>query len=204
MNRYARYSPAVVAAVALGLPAIAAAQSIIPSLTNGPVVKPREEQAPPKQLPPAIPGAQPQQRAVAPSKAIPMDMAPNDALFDAINRGDLPAAKDALNRGADLFATNLLGMTPTELSVDLGRKDITFLLLSLRPAAMQELAPPPKVAQGAPARGEKPGRQPAAVHATVTAPVHSTPASLAPRQYAGDGGTPVPQAGFLGFGSVAR
>ena len=204
MSRHSRYSVAIAAAVALGLPTIAAAQGVVPSLTNGPVVQPREEQAPPKQLPPAIPGAQPQQGAVAPSKAIPMDMAPNDALFDAINRGDLAAAKDALNRGADLFATNILGMTPTELSVDLGHKDITFLLLSLRPAAMQELAPPPKVAQRAPARGEKPGRQQAAIHATVTASASSPPASLAPRQFAGDGGTPVPQAGFLGFGSIAR
>ena len=30
------------------------------------------------------------------------DLQPTDALFDAINRGDIAAARDALNRGADL------------------------------------------------------------------------------------------------------
>ena len=59
-------------------------------------------------------------------------MSPNDALFDAINRGDIAAARDALSRGAELDAHNLLGMTPMELSVDLGRNDISFLLLSYR------------------------------------------------------------------------
>ena len=47
-------------------------------------------------------------------------MEPNDALFDAINRGDIAAARDAISRGADLGARNILGMTPMELSVDLG------------------------------------------------------------------------------------
>jgi ankyrin repeat protein len=59
-------------------------------------------------------------------------MPPTDALFDAINRGDIAAARDALNRGADLNGVNVLGMTPMELSVDLGRNDISFLLLSMR------------------------------------------------------------------------
>src|ERR1700757_1385559 len=62
----------------------------------------------------------------------PSDMEPTDALFDAINRGDIGAARDAISRGADLRGHNVLGMTPMELSVDLGRNDISFLLLSMR------------------------------------------------------------------------
>ena len=61
-------------------------------------------------------------------------MEPTDALFDAINRGDINAARDAISRGANLRGHNVLGMTPMELSVDLGRNDISFLLLSMRGA----------------------------------------------------------------------
>ena len=60
------------------------------------------------------------------------DMPPTEALFDAINRGDLAAAKDAINRGADINGRNVLGLTPLDLSVDLGRNNISFVLLSLR------------------------------------------------------------------------
>ena len=82
--------------------------------------------------PPALPGASSRGDAVAPATRLPNDMSPNDALFDAINRGDVAAARDALSRGADLEARNMLGMSPMELSVDLGRNDISFLLLSYR------------------------------------------------------------------------
>ena len=43
-------------------------------------------------------------------------------------------ARDAISRGADLQGHNILGMTPLELSVDLGRNDISFMLLSMRAA----------------------------------------------------------------------
>ena len=59
-------------------------------------------------------------------------MEPTEALFDAINRGDIGTARDAISRGADLHGHNVLGMTPLELSVDLGRNDISFMLLSMR------------------------------------------------------------------------
>ena len=81
--------------------------------------------------PPAgLPGAQSSPGAVAPPSQPTVMMEPTDALFDAINRGDLTAARDAVNRGADMNGHNVLGMTPIQLSVDLGRNDITFLLLS--------------------------------------------------------------------------
>jgi hypothetical protein len=134
-------------------------------------------------------------------------MEPNDALFDAINRGDIASARDALARGADLNAVNVLGMTPMELSVDLGRNDISFLLLSMR--------------------GEDSGRGARALGRDVSAPVKPAPAGkpvvaaksvagkpvkaadtaavgrpvATPKLFANDGGTPVPSAGFLGFDS---
>ena len=81
--------------------------------------------------PPAgLPGAQSNPGTAAPSAKPPAMMDPTDALFDAINRGDIGAARDAVTRGADLGGHNLLGMTPIQLSVDLARNDITFLLLS--------------------------------------------------------------------------
>ena len=83
--------------------------------------------------PPALPGAA-STGSPAPANHAPVDMQPTDALFDAINRGDIATARDAISRGADLHGQNILGMTPLELSIDLGRNDISFLLLSMRAA----------------------------------------------------------------------
>jgi hypothetical protein len=80
--------------------------------------------------PPALPGLA-ARRAPEP---IPADdnanLSPTPALFDAITRGDLTAARDAVNRGADLNGRNALGLTPTDWAVDQGRNDILFYLLS--------------------------------------------------------------------------
>jgi hypothetical protein len=162
--------------------------------------------APKPQLeaPAAIPGAKARE-PVAPSTRAATDMQPTDALFDAINRGDIAAARDALNRGADLNGVNILGMSPMELSVDLGRNDISFLLLSMRgedsgrgsrAAGQDNAAPAPasKTAQTA-----KPGA-PAKRAPVASAPVAPKPGTT-PKLYANDGGTPLPGAGFLGFGS---
>ena len=83
--------------------------------------------------PPALPGAA-STGSPAPANHAPVDMQPTDALFDAINRGDIATARDAISRGAELQGQNILGMTPLELSIDLGRNDISFLLLSMRAA----------------------------------------------------------------------
>ena len=61
-----------------------------------------------------------------------MDVNPTAALFDAVNRGSLLGAKEALSRGADINARNILDQTPLDLAIDLGRNDIMFQLLSLR------------------------------------------------------------------------
>jgi hypothetical protein len=119
-------------------------------------------------------------------------------LFDAINRGDIASAKDAISRGADLSAANVLGLTPLDLSVDLGRNDISFLLLSLRsadapPRAVTSAAPPPDT------RAAKPRPL------TTSREVGKAPsAPRTPQLFAGDGGAAVPQAGFLGFGGASR
>jgi len=164
-------------------------------------------------VPPALPGAVAHSDRVAPAKGVAIAN-PNDALFDAINRGDIAEARDALDRGADLEGHNVLGMTPIDLSVDLGRNDITFLLLSLRNGDLQlnhrasaQTAQTTPGAKPAPA-GTKPPpastRQ--AARAPATPPVKQAAqiapaAPVAPRLFAGDGGTPNPSAGFLGFGN---
>lgn len=79
--------------------------------------------------PSALPGAD--SDSSDPSHAR-VDLNPTGALFDAVNKGSLMAAKEALNRGADMNARNVLDQTPLDLAIDLGRNDIMFLLLSLR------------------------------------------------------------------------
>lgn len=167
--------------------------------------------------PPALPGTLTGKDRVAPADKSLGDMPPTEALFDAINRGDIASARDALNRGADFTARNVLGLTPLDQSIDLGRNDITFLLLSLRGAA-----PEPAPADSVAAKGARPsavaeaGKKPApAAHPvaqpapkvtvntvtakTVTATTVTGPAAP-PMPRSGDAGTPNAQSGFLGFG----
>jgi len=152
--------------------------------------------------PMGLPGAQPK-AAPAPPTQPPAMMSPTDALFDAINRGDLSAAQDAVSRGADLNGQNVLGMTPVQLSIDLGRNDITFLLLSAsgggatasQPATAVHAAPSGTRGLGGGKLARATGRRPERlVRATA-----ATPAVQTPRLFAGNGGSPIPSAGFLGF-----
>jgi hypothetical protein len=116
-------------------------------------------------------------------------------------------------------------MTPLDLSVDLGRNDITFLLLSLRngdlplgahaPGQTAKTTPTTKTATGTKTTRDAkstPGTRPTlasskpAAHAPATPPVKQAAqvvpaAPVTPRLFAGDGGTPNPGAGFLGFGN---
>jgi hypothetical protein len=169
--------------------------------------------------PSALPGAEATTKA-APQTQSPSSMDPTAALFDAINRGDLAAARSAIDRGADLDGKNVLGMTPIELSIDLGRNPITFLLLSMRGG--EPTGPSRAATLGAgSAGGRKPGvsgtsaraakppvRRPTAhpvARQAAPRPVRPTarvaqeqPPAVGATQGAG-GGTPVPAAGFLGF-----
>jgi hypothetical protein len=155
------------------------------------------QEKPPDASPDAVPGAKARAPAAPASKAA-IDLPPTDALFDAINRGDIAAARDALNRGADLNGVNILGMTPMELSVDLGRNDISFLLLSMRGedagrgsrVDARDTTPAAK-----PKKGTEVARRGAPAKPV---PVAAKPVAT-PKLFANDGGAPVPNAGFLGF-----
>jgi hypothetical protein len=211
---------AVVTAVALAAcPAIAHAQafdnltsgsnSLVSPLAKGGSGAPGASKS---QQPPALPGATSNASRVTPSERPPTDMEPTDALFDAINRGDIAAARDAITRGADLRGRNILGMSPMELSIDLGRNDISFLLLSMRggdDGRNRQAQPATAAAKGAPARQARQVQAP--VHAPRVTASRGVPASAqqpvpsqTARLFSGDGGTPVPNAGFLGFDSGRR
>lgn len=146
----------------------------------------------PEAPPPAIPGAEPDADAtVVPADKLAAEMSPNDALFDSITRGDLVAAKDALNRGAQLEARNVLGQTPTDAAIDLNRNDITFLLLSMRGAAPSAHRPhQAQTTQAEPAGGKHKGSP------IVQAKGHKP---RAPLTLSADRGTPNPAVGFTGF-----
>jgi hypothetical protein len=156
--------------------------------------------------PAALPGAT-GEKAIAPAATTPALMSPNDELFDAINRGDVAAARDALSRGAQLDAQDELGLTPIELSVDLGRNPITFLLLSMRAsdggAGVGAGSGAPVLAanaQPANAAGRMAGH--GKLHEVAErgpAPQQQGGEQTLPKLFVADGGTPVPQSGFLGF-----
>ena len=184
------------------LSACTAAPALAQLGNYGPRIMPTAPQADNKQqLPPGLPGARTSEAPVADAAKPASEMTPNDALFDAINRGDLATARDALNRGAQLSATNVLGLTPLDLSIDLGRDNITFLLLSMRGADRIPGSPPSAVANaGAGTKGS--GKTAAAAKPVpVKAPPPPKVVTKAPpaARYADDAGTPNPSTGFLGF-----
>lgn len=168
---------------------------------------------PPPQMPagarppaPALPGLAARQ-APEPIPANPnANLAPTAALFDAINRGDLAAARDAVARGASLDERNVLGLTAIEAAVDQGRNDILFYLLSARPSirspqpAESVLTPAQRAARDRAAQQEAARAARAAAQAARATPGRVVPAqSLRPRLFANDGGAPRPDVGFLGF-----
>lgn len=162
----------------------------------------RSQRTPP---PAALPGAGVDKEMVAPAERPASEMQPTEALFDAVNRGDAAAARDAINRGAEIDAKNVLGLTPLDLSIDLGRRDISFLLLSMRGATGTSAQRPPQQAASAskPTREERVELKAERTRVkTAAEPVPAAPRT--PKLYAGDGGSPVPTAGFLGFGGTAR
>jgi hypothetical protein len=185
------------------------AQGLLPG-GQDPIAAGRRMAAPAKPVPApadAMPGAKAREPA-APATRAAGDMQPTEALFDAINRGDIASARDALNRGADLNGVNVLGMTPMELSVDLGRNDISFLLLSMRGEDSGRGSR--SVGRDSPGGPDKSGPAPAvkttkAFKPTAPAKVQvATKPPATPKLFANDGGTPLPNAGFLGFDSKSN
>ena len=195
------------AAAALALPGAEAAAQMM----RGPV-RPQQEEGARPAPPPALPGLQ-GRRAPAPIPADPaVNLAPNEALFDAIARGDLAAAREAVARGADVGARNVLGLTPIDSAVDQGRTEIMFYLLSVRGSTRGGSGPPPPEAPappGGPAQAAGATARAGAGAARRGATENAAPAAAAravaqtapsgPRLWAGDGGSPLPSVGFLGF-----
>ena len=159
--------------------------------------------------PSALPGLANRPRNAPIESDVPTaSLSPNAALFDAINRGDMAAARDAMARGADLESRNALGLAPIDAAVDQGRTDIAFYLLSAR-GTTRSSAPPPEAQPGtAPARNARasarpapernPPREASNARARQAAP-RTSEARAVERAPAGGGGTPRPEAGFLGF-----
>jgi len=192
--------------------------------TPGGSAVPRPQQEAARPPPPGLPGLQYRRGP----EAIPADpnanLSPTEGLFDAINRGDLPAARDAVNRGADLDARNVLGLKPEEAAVDQNRNDILFYLLSVR-GLYRNSGPPDAAAQAAartgrtprnarearaaePVEGEAPaprgrrtrGGEQAPAGPSLDRSISAGPAAPRnPRLWAGDGGAAQPDLGFLGF-----
>ncbi|AQT05926.1 ankyrin repeat domain-containing protein [Acetobacter persici] len=123
------------------------------------------------------------------------DMEPTAALFDAINRGNLLSAKEAVNRGADLNHHNILGQTPLDMAIDLNRNPIIFLLLSMRGSDDR-----PRTDITTKTRGMD--TEDGAGHLTIggTAGRHNATSASGRSRYDATGGSPRPDIGFLGFG----
>jgi hypothetical protein len=173
-----------------------------------PIKEPPGKAARTQSAPDALPGAKTNSDRVTPSNRPVAEMSPNDALFDAINRGDIGDARDAITRGAELDSHNVLGLTPIDLSIDLGRNDITMLLLSMRGAPS---AKPLSTAAKANSGAGKPVKPVPAVAARSASPrmavatkVVSSDPPVKRQLVSTDPGTPAPQVGFLGFGSAPR
>ncbi len=182
--------------------ALLAPLAAAPAAAQG-MIRPNQQQTAPQGPPPALPGLA-TRRPVQPIPPEPgQNLSPNAALFDAIARGDLPAAREAVARGANLEARNALGLTPLDAAVDQGRNEIVFYLLSARDAVRGPVAGAPTPSRGeaslntpppSPAPQRSPARREAA---TASAPAAPSPARA--QLWAGDGGTPRPELGFLGF-----
>ena len=191
------------AGMAQGIGGIDPADNGAPAPTGGPLPDPAgpgQDQAPPDpdsgkadklEPPPSLPGSHAAPTAVAPLDKTATDMNPTAALFDAINRGDTIAARDALSRGADPEARNVLGLTPIDESVDLGRNDISFLLLSMRTSSATMTSSPG--VSSTPGKRTAPIRSLAHGGSPDVAGPNAKPAIVAT-------GVAVPSAGFLGFG----
>jgi hypothetical protein len=201
------------------------AQAALPQPTSmGPVVQGGNGNQRAQPAAPGLPGA----RNAGPIQQGNIDsgmLSPNDELFDAINRGDIAAARDALARGADLESRDAVGQTPVDVSIALGRNNITFLLVTMLKASGSDLsepqgpmAQPPSNALGMSAKDQKAVSTPVSFFnppSSTGKPAqksrYGTAHKMAPAageapapSYAGGSGTPVPAAGFVGFGTSAQ
>lgn len=170
-------------------------------------VRPENNREPPRPPIPGLPGLMGRQNvAPIPADVPPASMNPNDALFDGINRGDMATVRDAIARGADVGARNALGLTALDSAVDQARPDIMFYLLSVRGGATNAAPPPdgeaapPRAARGRREALPREEREPRGRRGAVEAEAAPAPtARQLPVLWAGNGGAPQPELGFLGF-----
>ncbi|MBL6076540.1 ankyrin repeat domain-containing protein [Belnapia sp. T18] len=196
MRSPALFPPLALAALfALPIPE-AAAQFGRGGRAGGLTDAPTEASRPP---PAALPGLQ-YRRAPEPIPADPgQNLGPNAALFDAINRGDIAAAREAVGRGADIGSRNVLGLSPIDAAVDQGRSEILFFLLSVRGSSGSQGAPLPPTEPVTPAVAPRPAPRRNAAPAAERPVANPVQRVANPRLWAGDGGSPNPAIGFLGF-----
>jgi hypothetical protein len=181
-------------AIRLGLAAgLIAAIPAADALAQGMVRPAPRPGAGPGAAAPALPGvaARPSPAPIAPGEGAE-NLSPNAALFDAIARGDLAAARSAVARGANLEARSALGLTPLDTAVDQGRHEIAFFLLTAREMIRVERPPDPRERQ-------REARQPTVREAPVRESRAQAAVPRTARLWAGDGGAAQPDIGFLGF-----
>lgn len=210
---HAALRPALLATAALALGTVALPEAAPAQGLRGPLL-PQEREQRQQRPPPALPGLQGRRSApVIPADPSAGALAPNEALFDAINRGDLPAAREAIGRGASIDSRNVLGLTPIDSAVDQGRTEIMFYLLSVRGSARSGSGPPEEEAAAARRRPQTAAERRAAAAAAARAAAAeegretkpagparvAQPVPRTARLWAGDGGAPIPAVGFLGF-----
>jgi hypothetical protein len=168
--------------------------------------------APPAGAPPTgAPGAQAQgdgtiiQRRQQPRQRTGT---PTEQLFEAINTGDLEDVRAAVAAGGDVSARNVLGLTPIDLAIDLGRTDIALYLLSLGRVRPLTALPEERAARPRGPTREEILRQQRAEEAAIEAALRArgaappvSPQGVVPVAplWRGDGGAPNPAIGFLGF-----
>jgi hypothetical protein len=160
-----------------------------------------QQQPEPGAQTPASARQQQQQRARQPRPGTPTEQ-----LFDAINQGEMEDVRAAVAAGADIGARNVLGLTPMDLAVDLGRNDVALYLMSLgrvreRPLAplQQDTTPQRQAARNA---AQQRRAEDAAIEAALRqrGPAVSREGIVAVAPlWQGNGGTPNPAIGFLGF-----
>lgn len=167
-------------------------QSFDPAANNGTDQSDDDSSTKPQAPPSPTPGSKANEAPAATATANDSALDPNAALFDAISRGDLAAARDAVARGADLNATNALGQKPVDASVDLGRNDITIMLLAQRPLVVD-------TSTGAEVLATAAVTPVAVTHAGSSRRAAAPQRELAEAKPVANPGTPQPQVGFLGF-----
>lgn len=141
--------------------------------------------------PAALPGAQSSEMD---GKHSDMDLEPTAALYEAVTIGSLSAAKEAVNRGADLNGHNVLGQTALDMAIDLNRNDIIFFLLSMRGVEDAGYASRMSSSHGDVTVSKGSG------HMSVGGTVSTRSVSVkSPRHPVANGGVAKPSVGFLGF-----